>query len=105
MSILLESNTAVLIIGISGRIGAFHTQRMLDYGTNIVGGVAPGKGGTSVNGLPVFNTQKEAVHATGACTAIVMVPPPFAADAIMESADAGLRLCVAITAMTMIPKW
>ena len=97
MSILLDGDTAVLIIGISGRIGAYHTQRMLDYGTNLVGGVTPGKGGTCVNDLPVFNTQKEAVQATGASTAIVIVPPPFAADAIMESADAGIRLCVAVT--------
>lgn len=97
MSILLEENTAVLIIGISGRIGAYHTQRMLEYGTNLVGGVVPGKGGTNFNGIPVYNTQKEAVEATGASTAIVIVPPPFAADAIMESADAGIRLCVAIT--------
>lgn len=97
MSVLLDSDTSVLIIGITGRIGAYHTQRMLEYGTKIVGGVAPGKGGTFVNDLPVFNTQKEAVQATGASTAVVMVPPPFAADAIMESADAGIKLCVAIT--------
>lgn len=97
MSVLLDSDTSVLIIGITGRIGAYHTQRMLEYGTNLVGGVAPGKGGTVVNDLPVFNTQKEAVQATGASTAIVIVPPPFAADAIMESADAGIKLCVAIT--------
>ncbi len=97
MSILLEKDTAVLIIGISGRVGEFHCQRMLDYGTRVVGGVAPGAGGRSVHGVPVFNTQKEAVQATGACTSIVIVPPPFAADVIMESADAGIRLCIAIT--------
>lgn len=97
MSILLDENTAVLIIGITGRAGEYHCRTMLDYGTKVVGGVAPGSGGQKVHGLPVFNTQKEAVEATGATTAIVIVPPPFAADVIMESADAGIRLCVAIT--------
>jgi len=97
MSILLDKDTAVLIIGITGRIGEHHCRTMLDYGTQIVGGVAPGSGGQQIHGLPVFNTQKEAVEVTGATTAIVIVPPPFAADVIMESADAGIRLCVAIT--------
>jgi succinyl-CoA synthetase alpha subunit len=97
MSILLDRTTPVLVQGITGKIGSFHTQEMLAYGTNIVGGVTPGKGGTSQHGVPVFNTVKEAVNATGATASIVFVPPPFAADSIMEAADAGIRLCVAIT--------
>jgi succinyl-CoA synthetase alpha subunit len=87
----------VIVQGITGRIGGFHAQEMRDYGTNVVGGVTPGKGGSSVNGVPVFNTVKEAVDQTGATASIVFVPPPFAADSIMEAADAGIRLCVAIT--------
>ena len=97
MSILLDEKTPVIVQGITGRIGAFHTQEMLDYGTNVVGGVTPGKGGTEVSGLPVFDTIKDAVRTTGATASIVFVPPPFAADSIMEAADAGIRLCVAIT--------
>ncbi|MEM8949965.1 MAG: succinate--CoA ligase subunit alpha [Pseudomonadota bacterium] len=97
MSILLDRKTPVLVQGISGRIGAFHTQEMIDYGTNIVGGVVPGKGGQSVHGKPVFDTMKQAVEETGATTSIVLVPPPFAADSIMEAADSGISFCVAIT--------
>jgi succinyl-CoA synthetase alpha subunit len=97
MSILLDKSTPVLVQGITGKIGSFHTQEMLQYGTHIVGGVTPGKGGTSEQGLPVFDTMKEAVEKTGATTSIVFVPPPFAADSIMEAADAGIRTCVAIT--------
>ena len=97
MSILLDKDTAVLVAGITGRVGSYHCEMMLNYGTRIVGGVSPGSGGQQVHGVPVFNTQKEAVESTGADTAIVIVPPPFAADVIMESADAGIRLCVAIT--------
>src|SRR5215467_4270798 len=97
MSVLLDRNTPVIVQGITGRIGGFHTKEMRDYGTNVVGGVTPGKGGTSVEGVPVFNTVKEAVEKTGASASIVFVPPPFAADSIMEAADAGIRLCVAIT--------
>lgn len=97
MSILLDEKTAIIVQGITGRIGAFHTEEMLAYGTNIVGGVTPGKGGGEALGLPVFDTLKEAVGATGATTSIVFVPPPFAADSIMEAADAGIRLCVSIT--------
>jgi succinyl-CoA synthetase alpha subunit len=97
MSILLDRKTPVLVQGISGRIGAFHTKEMIDYGTNIVGGVVPGKGGTSVHDRPVFDTMKEAVEATGATASIVLVPPPFAADSIMEAADSGIGFCVAIT--------
>jgi len=97
MSILLDQSTRVLVQGISGRIGAFHTKEMIDYGTNVVGGVVPGRGGAEVHGVPGFDTMKEAVAETGATASIVIVPPPFAADSIMESADSGIGLCVAIT--------
>jgi malate-CoA ligase subunit alpha len=97
MSVLLNESTPVIVQGITGRIGAFHAEEMIKYGTKVVGGVTPGKGGGEVLGLPVFNTVKEAVAATGATASLVFVPPPFAADSIMEAADAGIRLCVAIT--------
>jgi succinyl-CoA synthetase alpha subunit len=97
MTVLLDRNTPVIVQGITGRIGSFHTKEMKEYGTNIVGGVTPGKGGHTEQGVPVFNTVKEAVEKTGATASIVFVPPPFAADSIMEAADAGIRLCVAIT--------
>jgi succinyl-CoA synthetase alpha subunit len=97
MSILLDRTTPVIVQGITGKIGSFHTREMIDYGTHVVGGVTPGKGGSTEHGLPVFNTVKEAVEKTGATTSIVFVPPPFAADSIMEAADAGMKLCVAIT--------
>ncbi len=97
MSILLDRDTPVIVQGITGRIGHFHTLKMRAYGTNIVGGVTPGKGGAIIEGVPVFDTVKEAVARTGATASVVFVPPPFAADAIMESADASLRLCIAIT--------
>jgi succinyl-CoA synthetase alpha subunit len=97
MSMLLDRDTRVIVQGITGRIGGFHAKEMRDYGTNVVGGVTPGKGGSQVDGVPVFNTVKEAVEKTGATASIVFVPPPFAADSIMEAADAGLKLCVAIT--------
>jgi succinyl-CoA synthetase alpha subunit len=97
MTVLLDRNTPVIVQGITGRIGSFHTKEMKDYGTNVVGGVTPGKGGHTEQGVPVFNTVKEAVEKTGATASIVFVPPPFAADSIMEAADAGIRLCVAIT--------
>jgi succinyl-CoA synthetase alpha subunit len=97
MTVLLDRNTPVIVQGITGRIGSFHTKEMKEYGTNVVGGVTPGKGGHSEQGVPVFNTVKEAVEKTGATASIVFVPPPFAADSIMEAADAGIRLCVAIT--------
>jgi len=97
MSILIDETTPVLIQGITGRIAGFHAQEMIDYGTNVVGGVTPGRGGETVHGRPVFNTVKEAVAATGATASLVMVPPPFAADSIMEAADGGLSLCVSIT--------
>ena len=97
MTILLDRKTAVLVQGITGKIGSFHTKEMIDYGTNVVGGVTPGKGGSTEHGVPVFDTMKEAVEKTGATASIVFVPPPFAADSIMEAADAGIRTCVAIT--------
>lgn len=97
MSILLGGESRVLIQGFTGKIGSFHAQEMMDYGTRVVGGVTPGKGGTTHLGVPVFNTVKEAVRATGADVSIVFVPPPFAADAMMEAADSGIRVCVTIT--------
>ncbi len=97
MSILLDRSTRILVQGVTGRIGGFHTREMLEYGANVVAGVTPGKGGTTEQGVPVFNTVKEAAEATGATASIVFVPPPYAADSIMEAADAGLKLCVAIT--------
>ncbi|WP_103380825.1 succinate--CoA ligase subunit alpha [Pseudonocardia dioxanivorans] len=97
MAILLTEHTPVLVQGITGRIGRFHTEEMIRYGTNVVGGVTPGRGGAGELDRPVFNTVKDAVRATGAEASIVFVPPPFAADAIMEAADAGIRYCVCIT--------
>ncbi len=97
MSILIDEKTPIIVQGITGDKGTFHAKEMLDYGTNVVGGVTPGKGGRSHLGLPVFNTVKEAVRETGATTAITFVAPPFAADAIMEGADAGLKLVCSIT--------
>ncbi len=97
MSILVGKNTRLLVQGITGREGAFHTLQMKEYGTNVVGGVTPGKGGEWTHGVPVFDTVKEAVHATEANTSIIYVPARFAADAIMEAADAGIKLIVCIT--------
>lgn len=97
MSILLDRDSRVIVQGITGRMARFHTKDMLNYGTNVVGGVVPGKGGETVEGVPVFDTVKQAVEATGADASLVFVPPPFAADSIMEAADAGIRYCVCIT--------
>ena len=97
MSILLDRESRVIVQGMTGRMAQFHTREMLDYGTNVVGGVVPGKGGDEVLGLPVFDTVKQAVAATGADASLVFVPPPSAADGIMEAADAGIRYCVCIT--------
>jgi malate-CoA ligase subunit alpha len=97
MSILVDHRTRVLVQGFTGDKGTFHSRQMIAYGTNIVGGVTPGKGGTTHLGRPVFNTVKEAVRATGATASVIFVPAPFCADAIMEAADAGIRLVVAIT--------
>jgi malate-CoA ligase subunit alpha len=97
MSIFLDEKTPVIVQGYTGRIGTFHAQEMIDYGTNVVGGVTPGKGGEKHLDRPVFNTVKDAVRDTGAEASVVFVPPPFAADAIMEAADAGIRFCVCVT--------
>lgn len=97
MSIVIDNQTPVLVQGFTGRIGSFHGKEMMEYGTNVVGGVTPGRGGTVHHGVPVFDTVKAAVAATGAEASIVFVPPPFAADAIMEAADGGLSTCVCIT--------
>lgn len=97
MSILVGKNTRLLVQGITGREGAFHTLQMKEYGTNVVGGVTPGKGGEWVHGIPVFDTVKEAVNATDANTSIIYVPARFAADAIMEAADSGIKLVICIT--------
>ena len=97
MSILLDRSTKVIVQGITGKMARLHTKDMLAYGTNVVGGVVPGKGGETVEGIPVFNTVEEVVVETGAEASLVFVPPPFAADSIMEAADAGIRYCVCIT--------
>jgi len=97
MAILIDENSRVLVQGFTGRIGTFHAQEMMDYGTNVVGGVTPGKGGSEHLGLPVFNSVREAVRETGADTSIVFVPAPYAADSMCEAIDAGIRYCTAIT--------
>ncbi|MBO0769333.1 MAG: succinate--CoA ligase subunit alpha [Solirubrobacterales bacterium] len=97
MSILIDENTRLVTAGITGSEGKFHTLRNRDYGTNVVAGVTPGKGGQEVEGIPVFNTYAEAVEKQGANTAMVFVPPPFAADSILEAEDAGIELIIAIT--------
>ena len=97
MSIYINKDTRVLVQGITGSVGAFHTKQMLEYGTKIVGGVTPGKSGSRVEGVPVFNTVAEAVRATGANASVIYVPPAFAADAICEGFDAGLDVVVCIT--------
>ncbi|HEV7645140.1 MAG TPA: succinate--CoA ligase subunit alpha [Pyrinomonadaceae bacterium] len=97
MSILVDKNTRLIVQGITGKEGTFHTQQMVAYGTNVVGGVTPGKGGTTHENIPVFNTVEDAVRETGANATIIYVPPAFAADALMEAADAGLPLVVVIT--------
>ncbi|NUO76291.1 succinate--CoA ligase subunit alpha [Lysobacter sp. 5GHs7-4] len=97
MSVLINKNTKVIVQGFTGTQGSFHAEQMLDYGTQVVGGVTPGKGGTQHLGLPVFNTVRDAVAATGADASVIYVPPPFAADAILEAADAGIKVIVCIT--------
>jgi succinyl-CoA synthetase alpha subunit len=97
MSIYIDKNTKVLVQGITGSVGTFHAKQMLEYGTKIVGGVTPGKAGTKVEGVPVFNTVTDAVKATGANASVIYVPPAFAADAICEAFDAGLDIVVCIT--------
>ena len=97
MSILIDKQTKIIVQGFTGKIGSFHSSEMIKYGSNLVGGVTPGKGGRSHLDLPVFNTVKEAVSKTGATATILFVPPEFAADSAMEAADAGIKICVAIT--------
>ena len=97
MSILINESTRLIVQGITGRDGKFHTQKMLEYGTKVVGGVTPGKGGMDVLGVPVFNSVYEAIEKTKANTSIIFVPAPFAADAIKEAADAGIKLIICIT--------
>ena len=97
MSILIDKNTRLVVQGITGRDGAFHAAKMKAYGTNVVGGTSPGKAGELVEGLPVFNTVKDAVYETGANSSVIFVPAPFAKDAMMEAADAGIDLIICIT--------
>ena len=97
MAILVDEETHVIVQGLTGREGSFHAQQMASYGTKVVGGVTPGKGGTDLNGIPVFNTVAQAKAETGATASVIFVPPPFGADAILEAADAGLPLVVCIT--------
>ncbi|HME42096.1 MAG TPA: succinate--CoA ligase subunit alpha [Syntrophorhabdales bacterium] len=97
MSILIDKNTRVVVQGITGGEGTFHTRQMLEYGTRVVAGVTPGKVGQSIEGVPVFNSVRDAITATGADTSAIFVPPAFAGDAIMEAAEAGLSLIVCLT--------
>jgi succinyl-CoA synthetase alpha subunit len=109
MSVLVDQNTRLIVQGLTGREATFHTQQSIAYGTQVVGGVVPGKGGTTHLDLPVFNTMEQAVKETGANASVIFVPPPFAADAIMEAADAGLALVVCITegipTLDMVRAW
>lgn len=97
MSVLVDKSTRLVVQGITGKEGTFHTKQMVEYGTNVVGGVTPGKGGTTHEGIPVFNTVADAVKEAGANASVIYVPPSFAADAIMEAADAGIPVVVCIT--------
>jgi succinyl-CoA synthetase alpha subunit len=109
MSILVDKNTRLIVQGFTGREGTFHSQQSIAYGTTVVGGVVPGKGGTKHLDLPVFDTVEQAVRATGANATVIFVPPPFAGDAIMEAADAGMPLVVCITegipTLDMVKAW
>ncbi|HLK34151.1 MAG TPA: succinate--CoA ligase subunit alpha [Terriglobales bacterium] len=109
MSVLIDKNTRVIVQGLTGKEGTFHAKTCAEYGTKIVGGVTPGKGGTKHEGWPIFNTVQQAVDATGADASVIFVPPPFAADAIMEAADAEIELIVCITegipTLDMVRAW
>src|ERR671924_544223 len=109
MSFLVDKSTRLIVQGLTGREGTFHAKACAAYGTQVVGGVTPGKGGSMHEGWPVFNSVVEAVQKTGANASVIFVPPPFAADAIMEAADAGLPLVVCITegipALDMVKVW
>src|SRR5512138_1633428 len=109
MSVLVDKNTRLIVQGLTGREGTFHAKASAEYGTKVVGGVTPGKGGTKHEGWPIFNTVEEAVRETGANATVIFVPPPFAADAVMEAADAGLPLIVCITegipTLDMVKAW
>jgi succinyl-CoA synthetase alpha subunit len=97
LSVLVDKSTRLVVQGITGKEGTFHTKQMVEYGTNVVGGVTPGKGGTTPEGIPVFNTVADAVKEAGANASVIYVPPSFAADAVMEAADAGIPVVVCIT--------
>jgi succinyl-CoA synthetase alpha subunit len=97
MSVLIDENTRVVVQGITGGEGSFHTKQMLEYGTSIVSGVTPGKGGQTFENVPIFNTVSDAVRKTGADASVIFVPPPFAADAVMEASEAGIKLVICIT--------
>ncbi|MEP7271008.1 MAG: CoA-binding protein, partial [Acidobacteriota bacterium] len=97
MSVLVDRQTRLAVQGLTGKEGTFHALQMRDYGTTVVAGITPGKGGTSHEGIPVFNTVEDAVREAGANVSVIYVPPPFAADAIMEAADAGVALIICIT--------
>src|SRR5436309_15366823 len=97
MAVLIDKSTRLIVQGLTGKEGTFHARQAAAYGTNVVAGVTPGKGGTTHESWPVFNTVHDAVKQTGANASVIFVPPPFAADAIMEAADAGLALAVCIT--------